>query len=76
VQGGQDKSLGRRDVELFVVSALILYLELVLIRWVGTEVRVFAYLGNIILVVCFFGAGLGCYWADRPVSLTKFGVNL
>lgn len=69
-------SLGRRDSEIFLVSALILYLELVLIRWLGTEVRVFAYLGNLVLVVCFFGTGLGCYRAAQPVSPTRLGLNL
>src|SRR2546428_6280008 len=66
----------RRDAEIFIVSALILYLELVLIRWIGTEIRVFAYLGNSILVICFFGVGLGCYLAEKPVSLAKFGLNV
>ena len=65
-----------RDAEIFVVSALVLYLELVLIRWVGTEIRVFAYLGNLVLVVCFFGVGLGCYLASRPVALNRMGINL
>jgi spermidine synthase len=66
----------RRDIEIFGISVLILYLELVLIRWIGTEIRIFAYLGNLILVVCFFGVGLGCYLAARPVSLTRFAMNL
>ncbi len=70
------KSLGRRDAELFVLSALILYLEVALIRWIGTEVRIFAYLGNLVLVVCFFGVGLGCCQATRPASLTRLGLNL
>jgi SAM-dependent methyltransferase len=76
VRGEQDKSIGRQDAELFVLSALILYLELVLIRWIGTEIRVFAYLGNLILVICFFGVGLGCYLADRPVILWRTGLNI
>ena len=76
MQGGQDKSLGRRDVELFVVSALILYLELLLIRWIGTEIRVFAYLGNLVLVVCFFGVGLGCYLASHPSNPMKLAVSV
>ncbi len=70
------RSVGRRDGEIFLVSALILYLELVLIRWIGTEIRVFAYLGNLILVVCFFGVGLGCYLVARPVALTRAGLNV
>ncbi|MGD1019188.1 MAG: hypothetical protein ABSA12_07695 [Verrucomicrobiia bacterium] len=69
-------SLVRRDAEIFIVSALILYLELVLIRWIGTEIRIFAYLGNLVLVVCFFGVGLGCYLASRPVSFARLGGNL
>lgn len=76
MQAAPQKSLLRLDSEIFIVSALILFLELVLIRWIGTEIRVFAYLGNLILVVCFFGAGLGCYLVDKPVSLARLGVNL
>ncbi len=69
-------SLLRCDTEIFFVSVLILYLELVLIRWIGTEIRIFAYLGNLILVVCFFGVGLGCYLSERPVSPWRMGLNL
>ena len=69
-------SLLRCDVEIFIVSALILYLELVLIRWIGTEIRIFAYLGNLMLVVCFFGVGLGCYLSERPVSPWRIGLNI
>jgi hypothetical protein len=72
----RQESLLRCDAEIFVVSTLILYLELVLIRWIGTEVRVFAFLGNLVLVVCFFGGGLGCFMAARPVSWNRVGVNI
>jgi spermidine synthase len=68
--------LGRRDAELFLISVLMLFLELVLIRWIGTEARIFAYLGNLILVACFFGAGMGCYLASRPAAMTHLGLNL
>jgi spermidine synthase len=70
------ESLFRRDTKIFLVSVLILYLELILIRWIGTEIRIFAYLGNLILVVCFFGVGLGCYLASRPPAPAKLGINL
>jgi spermidine synthase len=69
-------SILRTDAKIFIVSMLILYLELALIRWIGTEVRIFAYLGNLILIACFFGTGLGCLLASRPVVLTRVGVNL
>jgi spermidine synthase len=51
---------------LFLVSVLGLFLELMLLRWVGTEVRIFAYLQNTVLVVCFLGLGLGCLTCRRP----------
>lgn len=66
----------RDDAELVLLSVFILYLELLLIRWVGTEIRIFAYLGNVILVVCFFGVGLGCFLSSSPRSLTRMGISL
>src|SRR5579859_1482242 len=58
-----------RLARLFLVSAAALYLEMLLIRWIGTEVRIFAYIQNAILVVCFMGMGLGCLDAARPFRL-------
>lgn len=54
---------------IFLISVLGLFLEMLLIRWVGTEVRIFAYLQNTILVVCFLGLGLGCFTCRKPVDL-------
>ncbi len=52
---------------LFLASALTLFAELALIRWVATEVRVFAYVKNLALLLCFLGFGLGCAPArQRP----------
>ena len=48
---------------LFLVSFASLYLEVLLIRWIGTEVRVFAYFQNLALIACFLGFGIGCYQA-------------
>ena len=45
---------------LVLVSALTLFAELAIIRWVATEVRVFAYVKNLALLLCFLGFGLGC----------------
>lgn len=56
---------------LFTTSALALFLEMLLIRWIGTEVRIFAYLQNTILIVSFLGVGLGCFTCDRPITLTQ-----
>lgn len=51
----------RPRLGLFLVSVGGLFLELLLIRWLGTEIRLLAYLQNVILVVCFLGLGLGCF---------------
>ena len=54
---------------LFLVSFLLLFLELALIRWVSTEVRIFAYFSNMVLLACFLGLGLGCYFSNKPGRL-------
>jgi spermidine synthase len=54
---------------LALVSFLSLFLEMLMIRWVSSEIRVFAYLKNFVLVACFLGFGLGCYLCRRRVHL-------
>lgn len=66
----------RPMLSLFVVSVLGLFLELMLIRWIGTEVRIFAYLQNTVLVVCFLGLGVGCFSCRKPVSFSALLLNL
>lgn len=56
------------NAHLFWVSLFALFMELLLIRWVATEIRIFAYLQNTILVVCFFGLGLGLFTAREPIK--------
>lgn len=53
------------------VSFLILFSELLIIRLLGTEIRIFAYLGNLTLLVIFLGSGIGMYLKKTlPLSLT------
>ena len=54
---------------LFVISVFGLFLELLLIRWITTEIRIFAYLQNTVLVVCFLGLGMGCWAGRKPFAL-------
>lgn len=49
------------------ISVLGLYLELLIIRWIGTEIRIFAYLQNTVLVVCFLGLGLRFMSSRDPI---------
>ena len=53
---------------LFLGSFLALYFELVIIRYLSTEIRVFAYLKNLALIASFFGIGFGWSWGIRPRS--------
>jgi spermidine synthase len=54
---------------LLLMSSAALYLEIVLIRWLGTEVKIFAFFQNLSLIVCFLGFGLGCFGSKRRGSL-------
>jgi hypothetical protein len=60
-----------RTWTLFLVSVLGLFLELLLIRWIGTEIRIFAYLQNTVLVTCFLGLGMGCLTCRKPVTIRQ-----
>lgn len=44
---------------LFLASCASLYFEVLVIRYLGSEVRVFAYLKNLSLIASFLGIGLG-----------------
>jgi len=51
--------LNKKYYQLALVGFIILFLELLLIRLVGTEIRIFAYLSNLILLAIFVGSGVG-----------------
>lgn len=59
-----------------MISVLGLFLELMLIRWIGTEIRIFAYLQNTVLIVCFLGLGVGCFTCHKPASLMRILIPL
>jgi len=65
-----------RTAGLFLVSVLALFLELLLIRWIGTEINIFAYLQNTVLVVCFMGLGMGCLTCRQPIILRDLLIPL
>lgn len=60
-----------RYVLLGFISFIILFLELLLIRLIGTEVRIFAYLSNLVLLATFIGAGMGMFIKKKlPLIMT------
>jgi hypothetical protein len=62
---------GKRSWVIFWVSVVGLFLEMLFIRWIGTEVRIFAYLQNTILIACFLGIGLGCFTCQKEINLRQ-----
>ena len=61
---------------IFLISILGLYLELMLIRWISTEIRIFAYLQNTVLIVCFLGLGFGLFTSRQTIVLKHLLVPL
>src|SRR5438093_1159347 len=48
---------------LVLVSVVALFFELLMIRWLASEVRLFAYFKNMTLICSFLGLGVGCAFA-------------
>ena len=61
---------------LILASILGLFLELLMIRWISSEVRIFAFLKNFMLVSCFLGFGLGCFLCRRRINLIALAAPL
>jgi SAM-dependent methyltransferase len=57
---------------LALISFLTLYLELVVIRWLASEVVIFAYFKNFPLLGAFFGIGIGCTLASKGRNYFRF----
>jgi spermidine synthase len=55
--------------ELLVISAAGLFLELLMIRWISSEISIFAYFKNFVLIACFLGFGIGAYLCRKPINL-------
>ena len=60
---------GYRPWAFALVSLVSLYLELLLIRWVSSEIRIFAFFKSLVLIACFLGFGLGCYLTRAKIRL-------
>lgn len=56
---------------LFVLSFTALFLELMVIRWVPSELRLVAYYANLMLVSSFLGLGIGAILAPRNLNLFR-----
>ena len=53
------------SLRLFAAGASILFWELALIRWLGSNARLVAYFSNFVLTAAFFGLGVGTLASRR-----------
>jgi SAM-dependent methyltransferase len=48
-------------LDLFLISFIVLFVETMLIRYIGSQTRIFAFYKNIALIGAFLGLGIGCF---------------
>jgi hypothetical protein len=58
----------RHTWELFVISFLVLFLELVCIRWFPAHVLFLTFFVNLVLLACFVGMSIGCLLAKSSTN--------
>ncbi len=61
----------RSASDLFLISWLVLFLELACIRWFPSHVLFLTFFTNTVLLACFVGMSVGCLVARRPVRLIR-----
>lgn len=57
---------------LFLISFVVLFLEVALIRWMPAYIRLLAYFSNFILLASFLGISVGCLLAPLRTNLLKW----
>jgi spermine/spermidine synthase len=67
--------LSRPPVRLFLTATSLLFVELLLIRWIPANVIYVGYFRNFLLMASFLGIGVGILWGRDPkrVPMSPFG---
>jgi SAM-dependent methyltransferase len=65
-----------RRVDLFLISFLILFLELAAIRFFGATVVFLTFFTNVVLLACFLGMSVGLLTAARPQNFMRMVLPL
>jgi len=65
-------SSSRAEAKLFLISLLLLFLELACIRWFPAHVLYLTFFTNTILLACFLGMSVGCLSASRPQNFLAY----
>jgi spermidine synthase len=71
-----DKGTKRKAIDLFLISFLGLFLEMLVIRWLSAEFRLFAYFKNLPLLAAFMGLGIGFALVRRRDNLFPLAIPL
>ena len=71
-----NKGTKRKSLDLFLISFLGLFFEMLIIRWLSTEFRLFAYFKNLPLLAAFVGLGIGFAMVRRRENLFPASVPL
>jgi spermidine synthase len=69
-------SLRLVGLQIALVSFTVLFQELLLIRWLGQQVRALAYFPNLILIASFLGLGIGALAGGRRWVRPLWGPGL
>ena len=72
---GVRQSSERAPVRLFLTATSLLFVELLLIRWIPANVIYVGFFRNFLLMATFLGIGVGILWGRDPkrVALSPFG---
>ena len=67
--------LRRPEARLFLPATTLLFVELLLIRWIPANVIYVGYFRNFLLMASFLGIGVGILWGRDPkrVQISTFG---
>jgi hypothetical protein len=70
------EALGRPSVRLFLTSAVVLFVELLLIRWIPANVIFVGFFRNFLLMASFLGIGAGILFGrdERRVPFSPFAL--
>ena len=70
--------LGRAPVRLFLTSAVVLFVELLLIRWIPANVTFVGFFRNFLLMASFLGIGTGILFGrdERRLPISLSGIVL
>jgi SAM-dependent methyltransferase len=61
-------------IDHWVISFLVLFFELAIIRWIPSNISLLSYFSNVVLISCFLGLGTGCVLKIKRDLLPFLGV--